>query len=58
VDGEDCWIIEIQPKTAKEKTETGYAKAQLWISKQKLLLYRPKLGSLKETGSNTSSSPT
>jgi hypothetical protein len=36
VDGEDCWVIEAQPKTAKEKTETGYQKLQFWISKQSL----------------------
>jgi outer membrane lipoprotein-sorting protein len=36
VDGEDCWLIESRPKTAKERKETGYLKSQFWISKSKL----------------------
>lgn len=36
VDGEDCWVIEVQVKSAKEKTETGYVKLQQWVSKEKL----------------------
>jgi outer membrane lipoprotein-sorting protein len=37
VDNEDCWLIETTPKTEKEKKESGYLKAQLWISKKTLL---------------------
>lgn len=37
VDGEDCWLIEARPRTAKEKKETGYLKIQQWISKSKLM---------------------
>jgi outer membrane lipoprotein-sorting protein len=43
VDGEDCWVIEAQPKTAKEKAETGYLKAQSWISKKSLLRLQVKV---------------
>ena len=35
--GEDCWVIESRPKTAKEQRETGYVKSMVWISKAKLL---------------------
>jgi hypothetical protein len=42
VDGEDCWLIEATPRTAKEKKETGYAKSQLWVSKDKLIAVRIK----------------
>jgi len=37
VDGEDCWVIESRPKTAKEKKETGYLKSHTWLSKSKLV---------------------
>jgi len=37
IDNVDCWAIEATPKTKKEKKESGYAKAQLWISKKTLL---------------------
>jgi len=37
VDGDDCWLIESTPKTAKEKKESGYVKQNLWISKKSLL---------------------
>lgn len=37
VDGEDCWVIEATPTNAREREETGYAKAQVWISKAKLV---------------------
>ncbi len=37
VAGEDCWLIETRPKTDKEKSETGYVKTQVWISKAKLI---------------------
>jgi outer membrane lipoprotein-sorting protein len=36
VDGEECWLIESRPKTAKEKAETVYLKTHFWISKSKL----------------------
>lgn len=35
--GEDCWLIEARPKTAKAKDETGYLKSLLWVSKAKLM---------------------
>ena len=37
VGGEDCWLIESRPKTDKEKSETGYLKTHVWISKAKLI---------------------
>ncbi len=37
VGGEDCWLIEARPKTAKAKEETGYLKSHTWISKAKLM---------------------
>lgn len=37
VDGEDAWLIEATPTSAREKEETGYTKAQMWISKSKLV---------------------
>jgi hypothetical protein len=37
VDGEECWLIESRPMTEKEKTETGYVKQHMWISKSKLM---------------------
>ncbi len=37
VDGDDCWLIETTPKTAKEKKESGYLKSHLWISKKSLI---------------------
>lgn len=37
VDGEDCWVIEATPRTAKEKQETGYHHSKIWVSKDKLL---------------------
>jgi outer membrane lipoprotein-sorting protein len=37
VDGDDCWLIEATPKTAKEKKESGYLKRQVWISKKTLM---------------------
>lgn len=36
VEGEDCWQIEARPITDKAKTETGYLKSQIWVSKAKL----------------------
>jgi hypothetical protein len=35
VDGEECWVIEATPKTARVKEETGYLKKQVWVSKAK-----------------------
>jgi hypothetical protein len=37
VDGEDCWVIEARPRTAKAKKETGYVKSHIWVSKSKLM---------------------
>lgn len=37
VDGEDAWLIEATPTSDREKEETGYSKAQMWISKSKLV---------------------
>lgn len=37
VDGDECWVIESRPNTDKAKSETGYLKSQLWISKHKLM---------------------
>ena len=37
VDGEECWLIEATPKTDKEKSETGYMKSQIWVSKAKMI---------------------
>jgi outer membrane lipoprotein-sorting protein len=42
VDGEDCWVIEARPKTEKEKTETGYVKSHVWVSKSKLMAVQVK----------------
>lgn len=42
VDGEPCWLIEARPRTEKEKSETGYLKTHLWISKEKGLALRIK----------------
>ncbi len=41
--GEDCWLIEARPKTAKEKRETGYVKTMTWISKSKLVPVQGKM---------------
>ncbi len=41
--GEDCWLIEARPKTAKEKRETGYVKTLSWISKSKLIPVQAKM---------------
>jgi outer membrane lipoprotein-sorting protein len=35
--GEECWLIESRPKTARAKSETGYVKTQIWVSKSKLI---------------------
>jgi outer membrane lipoprotein-sorting protein len=43
VAGEDCWLIEARPKTAKEKSETGYVKSLVWISKTRLLPLQSKI---------------
>lgn len=34
---EECWLIESRPATAKAKSETGYLKSHVWVSKSKLL---------------------
>lgn len=43
VAGEDCWLIEARPKTAKERNETGYVKSLVWVSKSKLLPLQSKI---------------
>ena len=35
--GEECWVIESRPMTAKAKNETGYVKSHIWVSKSKLV---------------------
>jgi hypothetical protein len=42
VDGEDTWLIESTPKSERARTETGYLKSQIWVSKQKLLPVQSK----------------
>lgn len=42
IDGEDCWLMEARPKTAKAKKESGYVKTQVLISKAKLMPLRIK----------------
>jgi outer membrane lipoprotein-sorting protein len=37
VDGEECWLIEAVPATEKAKSETGYLKTHVWVSKKKLM---------------------
>ncbi len=34
---EECWVIESRPKTEKAKSETGYVKSQVWVSKEKMM---------------------
>jgi len=36
VGGDDCWLLEAKPKTAKAKRETGYIQSHVWVSKSKL----------------------
>ena len=40
---EDCWLIEARPKTDRAKTESGYLKSHLWISKSKRLPVQAKM---------------
>jgi len=42
VNGEACWLIEARPRTEKEKSETGYLKSHVWISKSKLMVVQNK----------------
>lgn len=42
VDGDDCWHLEITPKTKEEAEATGYSKIELWIGKQSLVPLRVK----------------
>lgn len=37
VDGTDCWLIEAVPRTEKERSETGYAKTQVWVAKDTMI---------------------
>jgi hypothetical protein len=39
---EECWLIEVKPATPKEKTETGYARSEAWVSKSKLMVVQSK----------------
>lgn len=39
---EDCWLIEARPKTDRIKSETGYLKSELWVSKDKLMVVQIK----------------
>ena len=42
VGGEACWLIEAKPATDKERSETGYMKTHMWVSKDKLLAVQSK----------------
>lgn len=42
VGDEECWHIETRPATPKERTETGYARSETWISKSKLMPVQTK----------------
>lgn len=42
VGGEECWLIESRPRTAKAKEETGYVKSLIWVSKSKLMPLQSK----------------
>ncbi len=33
IDGQDCWVVEAIPSTAKEKKDSGYSKRIFWIRK-------------------------
>jgi Outer membrane lipoprotein-sorting protein len=37
VAGEDCWQIELVPRTPRVAEETGYGKSHMWLSKSKLV---------------------
>jgi outer membrane lipoprotein-sorting protein len=50
VDGEDCWVIEGNPRPEKAqqiKDETGYLKTQLWIQKKTFTKVRGKFWTIK-----------
>ena len=50
VDGEECWVIEINPKPEfREQAEeaTGYSKMQTWISKEKFVQLRGQAWELR-----------
>lgn len=34
---EDCWLIELKPRTPRMAEETGYEKSEVWISKSKVV---------------------
>ncbi len=42
VDGEDCWVIESTPIDDSVIEETGYSRAETWVSKRTLLPMRIK----------------
>lgn len=37
VGDEPCWLIESRPASARVKSETGYQKSKIWVSKTKLM---------------------
>lgn len=50
IDGQDCWVIEVTPKPefkVKAETATGYAKSQVWISKDSFLQLRGQVWELR-----------
>jgi len=42
VGGEAVWLIEARPKTDQERSETGYLKTHIWVSKDKLVPVQSK----------------
>lgn len=42
VGGEECWLIESVPRTEDVKEKTGYRKAHIWVSKEKLVPLQTK----------------
>jgi hypothetical protein len=37
VGGEACWLIEARPNNDRTRSETGYVKTNIWVSKSKLM---------------------
>jgi outer membrane lipoprotein-sorting protein len=37
VGDEECWLIELTPRTPRIAEETGYAKTEVWVSKSKVV---------------------
>jgi hypothetical protein len=42
MDGQDCWVIESRPKSAKTKKESPYSKTIAWLRKDILFVIRAK----------------